>query len=222
MRAYHFISEKWALEAIEKQRLKVSRFDDLNDPFEVLAVALPNKQIREQFRNWKQDMSQDFGVLCFSKSWHNPLLWSHYADRHKGVALEFEIENKYIAEVSYRPDRLMNDIENKLSSGSISEKDVIHLLTTKFEQWKYEDEIRVFKRKSDCVIESDHWFSDIGGGLSLVGIVKGPLSKLTRKKISSCLPKGHKVQVIKARMAFNSFSIVKNRKSGIKTITGNG
>ena len=25
------------------------------------------------------------GMLCFSKGWHNPVQWSHYTDKHKGI-----------------------------------------------------------------------------------------------------------------------------------------
>ncbi len=43
------------------------------------------------FFDAKKNMSKKFAILCFSKKWDNPLLWRHYADRHKGF-LESEIE----------------------------------------------------------------------------------------------------------------------------------
>jgi len=119
MRAYHFLSARYALAAIEKQRLKVSRFDDLNDPFELYAAELQNPKHRIAFRKFKKEMAKRFGLLCFSKSWKSPLLWSHYGDRHKGVALEFDINEDIINEVSYKPDRLLLNIGNKLSSGGL-------------------------------------------------------------------------------------------------------
>ena len=33
LRVYHMMEAKWALVAIKNQRLKVSRFENLNDPF---------------------------------------------------------------------------------------------------------------------------------------------------------------------------------------------
>ena len=46
MIAYHFISEKYALDAIENQCLKLSLIDDLNDPFELFAANLPDTESR--------------------------------------------------------------------------------------------------------------------------------------------------------------------------------
>jgi len=34
MRFYHFLSQKYALKALKKKRLKLSVIDKLNDPFE--------------------------------------------------------------------------------------------------------------------------------------------------------------------------------------------
>ena len=34
-RAYKFLPEEWARDDIEKQHIKISRFCDLNDPFEL-------------------------------------------------------------------------------------------------------------------------------------------------------------------------------------------
>ena len=47
MKVYHFIPEQYALEVIADQRIKVSRFDDLNDPFELHAVDLKAREYRK-------------------------------------------------------------------------------------------------------------------------------------------------------------------------------
>jgi hypothetical protein len=39
IRVYHFLPAKYALDDIEKQRLKISEIDQLNDPFELWCVA---------------------------------------------------------------------------------------------------------------------------------------------------------------------------------------
>jgi hypothetical protein len=95
MKAYHFTSDKYALDVIANQRMKVSRFDDLNDPFELHAVDLQDRQYRNEFIAFKQHMSERIGILRFSKSWKSPLLWSHYANRHKGVASRMRSSRQY-------------------------------------------------------------------------------------------------------------------------------
>ena len=53
------------------------------------------------------------------------MLWSHYADKHKGVALEVEVPDKCIHEVSYQPRRLILEIDKKLATEGLDEKDVL-------------------------------------------------------------------------------------------------
>lgn len=36
-------------------------------------------------------MSEKYGLLCFCETWQSPLLWNHYADRHKGICLGFDV-----------------------------------------------------------------------------------------------------------------------------------
>lgn len=91
MKLYHFINAHYGLAAIRDQRIKLSTYDDLNDPFELYAATLNDCEIRETFYQLKNNLSKVMGLLCCSKSWSNSLLWSHYADRHKGIALVLEV-----------------------------------------------------------------------------------------------------------------------------------
>ena len=78
MRAFHFTAAGYALENIRHQRLKVARIMDLNDPFEFLCGDLADPKARVAFRKFKEFEANRSGVLCFSKGWRNPLMWSHY------------------------------------------------------------------------------------------------------------------------------------------------
>jgi hypothetical protein len=46
MRVYHFTSTEFGLSDIALKRLKISRIEDLNDPFELLAAELSQKNSR--------------------------------------------------------------------------------------------------------------------------------------------------------------------------------
>ena len=49
--------------------MRVTRFNDLNDPFELLAVELLHHEERLQFSWWRRSVDAKFGLFCFSKRW---------------------------------------------------------------------------------------------------------------------------------------------------------
>ncbi|MDQ3181107.1 MAG: DUF2971 domain-containing protein, partial [Acidobacteriota bacterium] len=143
MRVYHLLSAKYAIENLKNQRLKISLFDDLNDPFELLSVELSKPTNRKKFLELKKDINEKKGVLCFSRSWKNPVLWSHYGDKHKGICLGFDIPDTLLEKVIYKGERLPIDVEKELNEGNLNGRMEKKLLITKFEHWSYEEEERV-------------------------------------------------------------------------------
>src|SRR6266446_5545165 len=105
MRVYHFLPALHALEDIEKKRIKISEIDQLIDPFELWCVSQEDKKLRPALRKYKKEMSERFGMICFSKQWHNPLLWSHYADKHRGMCLGFDVDDRGLKAVNYVEER---------------------------------------------------------------------------------------------------------------------
>jgi len=65
-----------------------------------------NKTLRIALRLLKETLANTRGFICLSGTWKEPLLWSHYADRHRGMCLGFEIngEEKF-RRVTYSADR---------------------------------------------------------------------------------------------------------------------
>jgi hypothetical protein len=86
MQVYHFLSATWALDDIRKKRIKISVIDQLNDPFELWCVEQRDERFRQALRGFKAEMGERFGVICFSRRWHNPLLWNHHGDKHRVMA----------------------------------------------------------------------------------------------------------------------------------------
>jgi Protein of unknown function (DUF2971) len=219
MRAFRFLSTEYALQTLRTEEIKVSRFDDLNDPFELYGAELPNPAHRRTFSKFKRWASDRFGLLCFSRRWQNPLLWSHYGDRHRGVALEFEIHHDLVEEVKYSPYRLRLDIEKKLATGGFSEEDACRIAITKSAHWRYEEEVRVFVQLSECRSQNGLFFEPVGGEIHIVGIVLGPLCKLSQRAIESALPRGRQLHVTRSRLAFRSF-VVRNRAVATRVVCG--
>lgn len=76
MRVFHFLNHEFGLKDIRERRLKVSRITDLNDPFEFLGVELSNRSYRRGLQKVKAKLSEGNGLLCFTRDWHNPVLWA--------------------------------------------------------------------------------------------------------------------------------------------------
>ena len=128
MRLYHFINKKYGLESLNLNRLKIAQIDQLNDPFELLGVELSNPVYRDLIYWLKHGFSKDFGLLCFSASYHSPALWAHYADNHKGFCLGFDFEAKNCKKVHYRETRLSIDefMDNQLHRSDVISAEIIN------------------------------------------------------------------------------------------------
>jgi hypothetical protein len=85
------------------------------------------------------------GIYCFSKQWRSIPMWSHYADKHKGICIRFNIDkesemSKYLTEVDYvfeYPQVYINE-----------EKEYGKFFKSKFISWQHESEVRIIKPKA--------------------------------------------------------------------------
>jgi len=184
--------------------LKIARLDELNDPFELWAIAQPDRQLRIALRLTKDEMSKHRGVLCFSLSWHNPLLWSHYADKHRGVALGFDVQDQILKAVSY--------VEQRPVLKEISIEVAHWLLFTKYVDWKYEQEARVFTTLEEPDAETGLYFGNFNAQLVLREVIVGPLCTTTRQELNDALGTMEGVTLTKSRLAFNSFRVVADQR----------
>lgn len=214
MIVYHLCEANWALDNLKRQRLKVSEIEDLNDPFELSGPYLKTKEQRQRFRDWRRTMGKQYGALCFSRDWSNPVLWSHYAKKHTGMALGFEIPRDMLMDVIYTSTRPPPEsIYEAYGTQAEGEAYVRSLLLTKFTDWAYEDEVRVFTELNERDKATGLCFRDIGENLALREIIAGPLCTTEKESILSLLSKyPDKVKLVKARLAFRSFRVVKNKQ----------
>ena len=212
MRAYHFLNEQFGMDDIVKRRLKVATLNDLNDPFELFAVSLSDPAVRRAFRKMKEELSRTRGLLCFSRDWHNPVQWSHYADRHRGVCLGFDVSDESVGPVTYSGKRIAARIEQLTAPRLLDPNTAISLLFTKFSHWSYEDEVRAFVTLEGRDPEIGLYFAEFSERLRLREIIVGAASKLTRADIRHVLGElSPTVGRWKARLAFSSFRIVRQR-----------
>lgn len=207
MRVYYLTSAEYAISNLALKRIKVSRYQDLNDPFELLAADLSDKTVRGQLRKIKKKIEDEQGIICFSTTWNNPLLWGHYADKHRGIALGFDIPKSMLQKVEYEKDLSKITLEKCSDENYIKE-----LSLTKFEHWSYEDEYRLHINLNLENEDSGLYFKYFSNEIDLKEVILGvkctvPISSM-RKFFEE---KNEKVKVIKSRIAYKDFKIVENR-----------
>lgn len=138
LRVYHFVSREHGLDDIRRRRLKIATIADLNDPFELLPSSTDQTE-RARFRTWREQFDTRFGMLCFSRHWRNPVQWSHYGVKHTGLCLGFEIPAKILTPLRYTAKRLNARVDLIESETLRSRKEMLKVLSTKYEHWHYEN-----------------------------------------------------------------------------------
>ena len=206
VQVYKFLSEKWALEDIRMRRIKISEIHDLNDPFELIPFDLSDPEYRKAMLSVRDEMNAR-GILSFSRSWSSPLLWAHYADKHRGICLGFDVAraDEILKIVKYEEERLQLPDE-------LDEETAQQFLYTKSADWEYEEEVRVYTSRD--VEENGNYFANFDedeNDLTLREVIVGHRCCTERGSILALLSSYSKpVSVIKARLAYDSFLVVKD------------
>jgi hypothetical protein len=212
VRAYYLTGASFALSNLAMHRVKIARFADLNDPFELLAVDLRDKDHRRDFRATKEQLNEDKGLICLSKARDNPLLWGRYAEKHTGIALGFDVPDAILAPVIYARKPLKIPIDKGTNLPRLSEALMNQLLRTKFADWKYEKKVRLFVQLDHTTRESGLYFYDFSKDFTIKEVVLGPKCELpisaVREFVNNVSPSA---TVVKARIAFSSFRVIKNK-----------
>lgn len=215
MRVYHFINKEFRIEDLQKRRLKKATLNELNDPFELFGINLSDKALRKTFRKIKDELSYTDGLLCFSRGWRNPVQWSHYAEKHQGLCLGFDVPDGFLKQVSYSYSRkyLIKEIEQSLLNNQLDLETIRKFLLTKYAHWRYENEVRWIVKLGKKDPEKCKYFVDFSNDLKLAQVIVGAELTLTRIEICNALGDlmPH-VETFKARLAFKTFRVVRQRK----------
>ena len=215
MRIFHFVAAKHGLSDIRHRRLKIATLHELNDPFEFLGIDLRDQQLRRVLQAAKDKLADSMGLLCFSRNWHNPVLWSHYAAGHTGLCLGFEAPDDHLHQISYSRRRVVLQTE-QLRAHAIDSAVVMNFLFTKYAHWRYEAEARMFIGLEDSLIENGKRFQEFAGKLTLTTVIVGERSKVTRRQVRVALGDlAPAVQTFKARLAYRTFRVVRQKKESV-------
>jgi hypothetical protein len=218
MIVYQLTSNKHALSNLKNKRIKISKIEELNDPFELLGAQLGGKRLRASFKEMRQNIAKKRGILCFSKYFHNPVLWGHYGDKHYGIGLGFEVPESELQEVNYVPSRKLVNFNPSDGKTTLNEESMLQLLCQKFEDWCYESEYRGWANLDEKDNETELYFSNFSKNLRLRKIIIGPRNSAKPKDIKDLIGASIRgVKIIKSRLAFKSYSVVENKRYKILT-----
>lgn len=211
VKAYHFTTIGSALKILKNKTLKVSRFNELNDPFELLSANIGDKSIRREIKSIRDNIIDIQGIISFSKSWRNPVQWAHYADRHKGVCLSFDIEENLLTDVTYHAGKLE-------FSTNLTPKEI---LSSKFNSWKYEKETRMIieLKGENTIFDMGLYFIPFSETLVLKEIMFGANANNDDiRKIHTLSNKRCDIKFRKIRPAFKTFTMTSKKDWDIKDI----
>lgn len=146
---------------------------ELINEFLSLHRAHSIEKLIDMFKAEQSQKFRDKGVICLSSEPDNILMWSHYADGHKGYCLKFNTRSVFskARKIIYPPKPPDIDIF------TTSEDDwFTACLMHKFEMWKYENEYRLVVNHSKCIYRLNEG--------DLTGVILGcKMSDFHRNKI---------------------------------------
>ena len=87
-------------EIIKHSRLFCSKAEDLNDPFELRIFDKKKNQF---------SINRDLRMLCLTNSCRKKLMWSYYANGHKGVCLTVQVPKEIVRPIFYTTKRIFSD-----------------------------------------------------------------------------------------------------------------
>jgi hypothetical protein len=138
--------------AKDKQELYHYRKDvpagllDLDSCFKV-GLDITTKGMMERY---PQSFSEHYGMVCFSARFDSILMWSHYAENHKGVVIGYHSRFfRPLYPVQYRKERVPLPVGQFTKRKGDPPLSMWHVkaLTTKFIDWAYEQEWRGVERR---------------------------------------------------------------------------
>lgn len=135
---------KYLLDIFLNQRLYAASFRNLNDNYEGQFFYNGYSELKSIKLNPKKE--EHISICSFSESYENQLMWSHYADGHRGIVIGFQIDDsKYtIEKICYNGLARFENLPQKFN-------DVKKVFSNKLNDYKYEEEYRIITEKQDFI-----------------------------------------------------------------------
>lgn len=208
MQFYYFTKQHYGLAAIRDERLKISEYKSLNDPFDFIGIATTSSQDRESLKSLRAKLGETAGIICFSDRWKEPLMWGHYADAHKGICLGFTVDSRKYERIQYVAQRPRLEDFEKTSVSRLSPPEVKAISLKKFNRWEYESEWRRLVKLDEQDFVDGNYFMPFDESMKLSTVLFGERSTITDKQITGILKKNNEVKLAFTRAAYSKFDVI--------------
>ncbi|MEZ8384971.1 DUF2971 domain-containing protein [Vibrio splendidus] len=166
--------------------LRASNKDSLNDPFEMnpsinclediclkepygifrpcnsddLNQFLESIPIEERWESIGHVFCRGLGIISLTETKDNLLMWSHYAQEHRGIVVEFDFHHPFFSE-SYRTlmspnlGRASRVLYRKERLSKLNNDDFMEIFFHKSDEWDYEKEVRLllpFEKSDETLV----------------------------------------------------------------------
>ena len=128
------------MDILVHNRLYSTDFGNLNDPME--GVFTFSSKIESSIITKLKDEKSKMKICSFSRTYKHGLMWSFYADEHRGCCFEVEVDD-----CSDLWEKVLVDYKENFYNLSDSST-VIEILSRKSKQWNYEKEVRFLKESN--------------------------------------------------------------------------
>jgi len=130
-------------------------------------------------------------------------MWSHYAQKHRGMCLGFDINREKVREIHYAP---RVEVIGSLSGHNL--KPLLEQLKwTKYAGWAYEKEFRAWdEARKDP--ETGLSFVAFDADLVLKEVIAGPKCAVTKQEIDDALQGYVDIKVAKVRSDPKTFELM--------------
>ncbi|WP_186172056.1 DUF2971 domain-containing protein [Vibrio chagasii] len=176
--------------------IRASQRYSLNDPFELrpssdnVLESLSNVEIN--IGSGYKPSYDDYGIISFTETYNNLLMWAHYANEHKGIVIEFDLTklnfNRYQSYPVFdnnEEDEMFasdNPIIKELNEGQVQRvlynhnrpneqkyENILEHFLVKSDEWMYEKEHRVIVPliTAECIIIRKSYLEVIDAVLEL-------------------------------------------------------
>lgn len=90
---YKYTTLEGAFAIIENNSIGFSCAENLNDPFELRGASYRKMDVDLEGTNGViNNFSRKFGILSLTRTHLNPIMWSLYANQHRGAVIAFDVE----------------------------------------------------------------------------------------------------------------------------------
>jgi hypothetical protein len=208
---YSLQNPRYVHSVITRSQLFFADSANFNDPFEMSPALYRPKEFKSLLESkWRVDLSSDamkqvfeqlrikqheklrkFGVCCFTEACDNIVMWTHYADNHRGICLLFSTDYKFfnnIKDVQYVPRRPQMPLFERKDPARLFE-----LTRTKLEMWSHEKEWRLFRQHR----ERNYKYP----ASALCGVIFGCRCTASDRDLVARLAQDRKVTYYEARMS---------------------